>query len=116
MAPAIQQFVRGRLGPETADKLERRCAPGSDARGRRLPLRSALPLLASLLLLGGCAARPRSARRPWRSTLELPGGPLPFGLEVAEPQPRATTHPPVYILSGADHPKSSRSRFDGKGW
>ena len=78
-------------------------------------LRSVLPLLASLLLLGSCARAPAFLPAgPWRATLELPGGPLPFGLEVAAPQPRATTHPPVYILNGADRIEVDEVTVDGK--
>ena len=59
--------------------------------------------LAGASLLGGCARGPEVLPAgTWRATLELPGGTLPFGLEVAAPQGRSPTHPPVYLLNGAD--------------
>ncbi|MCP5472996.1 MAG: TlpA family protein disulfide reductase [Sinobacteraceae bacterium] len=55
------------------------------------------------LLLAGCARTPEHLPvGRWRATLELPGGTLPFGLEVAAPVKRSTSHPPVYILNGED--------------
>ena len=58
---------------------------------------------AAAALLAGCARGPEHlpAGR-WRATLELPGGTLPFGLEVAAARGRSTAHPPVYILNGSD--------------
>ena len=67
---------------------------------------SASAWLASLLLavaLAGCARDPKPLPAgPWRAALELPGGELPFGLEVAPAPPGAKAHPPVYLLNGPD--------------
>jgi thiol-disulfide isomerase/thioredoxin len=54
-------------------------------------------------LPAGCARAPEVLPAgTWRATLALPGGELPFGLEVEAPRERGTAHPPVYILNGED--------------
>jgi thiol-disulfide isomerase/thioredoxin len=60
-------------------------------------------LLLVTLALVGCARGPQSLPAgTWRVVLQLPGGELPFSLEVAPAERGAQAHPPVYLLNGPD--------------
>jgi thiol-disulfide isomerase/thioredoxin len=71
-------------------------------------------LAAGTLLAVGCARGPeRLPAGTWRATLELPGGPLPFGLEVGDAPGREGAHPPVFILNGSDRIEVDEVTVDG---
>ncbi len=81
-----------------------------------LASRSARHWLLPLLMVGtaGCARAPQVLPAgPWRATLQMPGGDLPFGLEVAAAAPGTKTHPPVYLLNGTDREQIDEITIDG---
>jgi peroxiredoxin len=70
---------------------------------RRASFAMAAAACAAALLLAGCGSRsapaaPPLASGPWRATLALPGGELPFGLEIGE----ASGKPVAWLINGAD--------------
>ncbi len=75
---------------------------------RRSPIAGARAVAAAftvavVLASTGCTRAPQVLPDgPWRGTLELPGGELPFGLEVAPVRSGVSGHPPVYLLNGPD--------------
>ena len=74
-----------------------------------------LATLAVLFMLVSCARAPeRLPPGSWRATLELPGGALPFGFEVAAPRERSAAHPPVFIVNGRVPELSEMTRRGGK--
>ena len=71
-------------------------------------------LLSVALLLVGCARTPQPLPPgPWRAVLELPGGELPFGLEVSPARPGVRSHPPVYLLNGPDRVEVDEVTVEG---
>jgi peroxiredoxin len=69
---------------------------------------------ASALLLAGCGSRsapaaPPLASGPWRATLALPGGELPFGLEIGAEGGK----PVAWLLNGADRVRVSEISRQG---
>ncbi len=71
-----------------------------------------LPVL--LVALAGCSRAPQVLPAgPWRATLQMPGGDLPFGLEVAAAVPGTKAHPPVFLLNGPDREQIDEITIDG---
>ena len=91
-----------------------RCGAGARWRGRTAsPGWWAVVVLAASLLTG-CARGPEALPGgTWRVVLQLPGGELPFSLEVAEAERGATAHPPVYLLNGPDRIRVDEVRVEG---
>ncbi|MCU0760255.1 MAG: TlpA family protein disulfide reductase [Steroidobacteraceae bacterium] len=77
-------------------------------------MRALASIVGALLLAGGCARGPEVLPAgSWRATLALPGGTLPFGLEVAAREGRGNAHPPVYILNGSDRIRVDEVSVEG---
>lgn len=72
-------------------------------------------LLAWLLVgIAGCSRSPQVLPAgPWRATLQMPGGDLPFGLEVATATAGTQAHPPVYLVNGPDRERIDEITLDG---
>jgi thiol-disulfide isomerase/thioredoxin len=74
-------------------------------------------ILATLLLtalLSACARGPQALPGgSWRVVLQLPGGDLPFGLEVAPAERGSQAHPPVYLLNGPDRVRVDEVSVEG---
>ena len=73
----------------------------------------ALALLATSML-AACTRSPQTLPGgTWRVVLQVPGGELPFGLEVAPAERGATAHPPVHLLNGADRIRVDEVSVEG---
>jgi thiol-disulfide isomerase/thioredoxin len=85
-----------------AARQPRRSAAGRAGATTRSPAWWAVLLLAASMLTS-CARGPEALPSgTWRVVLQLPGGELPFGLEVAEAERGGQAHPPVHLLNGPD--------------
>lgn len=58
--------------------------------------------LAATLLIGCARALDSLPEGAWRGTLQLPGGELPFGIEVTATKATSGGHPEVYLINGSD--------------
>ncbi len=65
-------------------------------------------------MLTACARGPQALPSgTWRVVLQLPGGELPFSLEVNPADRRAMVHPPVHLLNGPDRIRVDEVRVEG---